>query len=115
MTTLLLRLDPTQLNNPDLDLRYRLPDLLAERTGGDVAYDGYDYAEHPARTHYLVLFLKTSDLDVALPVVLDVIENVRLMGNDLRPAVVVAVERNGRRAVVYPTGFSGEFLPITDP
>ena len=33
------------LENPDADIRYRLPDLLAERSGGIIADDGYARAE----------------------------------------------------------------------
>jgi hypothetical protein len=41
--TIAIRLEPERLSNPDLDIRYRLGDFLAERTGGLVttshAYD----------------------------------------------------------------------------
>src|SRR5262245_44089424 len=108
MTTLIVRLDPQLLANPDLDIRYELPDLLAERSGGVIRDDGYDYVgEQPL----LVLFLKASELEPALACVLDVIENVRVLDNDLRMAAVVAVEREGVREVVYPPRFRGPFLP----
>jgi hypothetical protein len=108
MHTIVLRLDPGRLENPDLDIRYDLPDLLAERSGGGIANDGYDYAgDRP----FLVLFLKAADLDSALACVRDVIENVRVLGNDLRAAAVVAVRGAGGDEVVYPAGFAGPFLP----
>ena len=43
MPTIALRLDPRELINPDLDIRYALPDLLVERSGGVLSDDGYDY------------------------------------------------------------------------
>lgn len=108
MATVVVRLDPRLLDNPDADIRYRLPDLLAEQSAGVIADDGYDYAgEGPL----LILFLKASKLKAALTCVLDVVENVRVLGNDLRPAAVVAVERDGGHSVVYPPDFSGPFLP----
>jgi hypothetical protein len=108
MATLVVRLDPQLLDNPDADIRYRLPELLAERSKGIMSDDGYDYVgEQPL----LVLFLKASRLKPALACVLDVIENVRVLDNDLRPAAVVAVERKGKYEIVYPPGFAGPFLP----
>jgi hypothetical protein len=108
MVTLILRLNPRLLENPDADIRYRLPDLLAERSRGVISDDGYDYVgEEPL----LVLFLKTSDLTLGLGCVLDVIENVRVLDNDLRPGIAVTVERDGKWEVVYPPGFTGPFLP----
>jgi hypothetical protein len=41
------------------------------------------------------LFLKASKLNPAIACVLDVIQNVRMMKNDLRLAAVVVVEREG--------------------
>lgn len=108
MTTVVMRLDPGLLDNPDADLRYRLPDLLAERSRGVISDDGYDYV---GKGPLLVLFLKVSQLEPALACLLDVIESVRVLNNDLRPAAVVAVEREGRHEVIYPPGFTGSFLP----
>ena len=108
MATVVVRLDPRRLGNPDADLRYRLPDLLAERSAGVITDDGYDYVgDGPL----LVLFLRAARLEPALACVLDVIENVPVLGNDLRPAAAVAVDRGGRHEVVYPPGFVGPFLP----
>src|SRR5436305_1272890 len=81
MPTVVVRLDPRLLRNPDADLRYHLPDLLAERSGGVIRDDGYDYVgEGPL----LVLFLKASELEPALACVLDVVQNARVLSNDLR-------------------------------
>jgi hypothetical protein len=108
MYTIILRLDPQLLDNPDADIRYRLPDLLAERSGGLIADDGYDYV---GTGPLLVLFLKASRLKPALACVLDLVENVRVLDNDLRRGVAVAVERKDGHEVVYPPGFEGPFLP----
>jgi hypothetical protein len=105
--TIVLRIDPEQLDNPDADLRYKLTDLLTERSAA-ITDDGYDYVgEQPL----LVLFLKASKLEAALACVLDVVENERVLGNDLQRAVVVAVRSRNRDKVVYPPGFAGPFLP----
>lgn len=68
--------------------------------------DGYDYAQD---ANYLLVFLKTADVEKGLSCIIDVLENVRVLGNDLRRSVVVAVEKEGRQEVVYPAGFQGSF------
>jgi hypothetical protein len=59
---------------------------------------------------YLVLFLKTDQAEQGLRWVLDIIEHEIILENDLRRGVVVAVERNGEKVVVYPEDFQGSFL-----
>ncbi len=108
MATLAIRLDPQLLDNPDADIRYRLPDLLAERSGGVISDNGYHYV---GPQPLMVVFLKVDRLDLALACVLDVIENVPVVGCLLRPGVVVAVERKAGWEVVYPPGFTEPFLP----
>src|SRR5207247_2223144 len=105
---IVLRLDPPFLDNPDADIRYRLPELLAARSAGVISGDGYDYV---GQQPLLILFLKASDLSLALDCVVDVVENVRALDNDLRPAAVVAVERDGAYEVIYPPDFAEPFLP----
>jgi hypothetical protein len=107
MATLVVRLDPRKLANPDADLRYLLPDLLAEHSAGILRDDGYDYLGEPP---FLFLFLQASELEPALACVLEVVTNIRVLDNDLRSAVV-AVERDGGHEVVYPPGFEEPFLP----
>ncbi len=108
MATLAIRLDPQLLENPDADLRYQLPDLLAERSGGIIRDDGYDYV---GPQPLMVVFLQASSLQPALACVLDVIENVPVAGGALRPGAVVAVENETGWEVVYPPGFVGPFIP----
>ena len=108
MATIVLRIDPSKLDNPDADIRYQLPDLLAERSGGTMVPDGYDYVgEGPL----LLLFLRTSDVESALACVLEVIESERVLDNDLRRGVVVAVKVENAYDVRYPPDFEGPFLP----
>lgn len=107
MIKIILRLDPRRLDNPDLDIRYRLPDLLVERSVGVIQDDGYDYfGDIPL----LDLFLTTDDPERAIAVTVDVIENGLVLGNELRTAVVVAVERIDDARVVYPPEQAGTIL-----
>ncbi len=117
MHTIILKLNPEELANPDLDLRYLLPDLLVERSGEMIKDDGYDYARdgyyRPGNAP-LLLFLKTSDLEAALKCIFDVVENTPVLGNDLRKSVIVAVGRPAGHPegdqVVYPPNYQGSFF-----
>ncbi len=105
MPTIILKLDPERLENPVADLRYAVPDALAARSGGVIADDGYDYLEN----YEMLIFLQVTDLERAAAIVLEFLEKERVLGNDLRPGCVVAVERDGKREVIFPADYAGEF------
>ncbi len=108
MNCMAIRLDSDRLANPDADLRYILPDFLAERSAGVIQEDGYDYV---GPTNLMVIYLQVSDLERARGIIVDVLENVRVMENDLRPGTLVAEQRGEKFVVVYPSGCQEEFLP----
>lgn len=107
MDTIAIKLDPSLLANPDADLRYQLPDLLAERSGGVIKDDGYDYV---GPSNAMIVFLQVSDVDLATACISDVIANVRLLRNDLRAAAIVAIRRGDKYEVIYPEGSREEFV-----
>ena len=45
MQTIVILLDPGKLINPDLDLRYLIPDRIMELTDGAIQDNGYDYID----------------------------------------------------------------------
>ena len=45
MQTIIIVLNPGKLENPDLDLRYLVPDRIEEVSGGAIEDDGYDYVD----------------------------------------------------------------------
>jgi hypothetical protein len=99
MTTITLQLDPSRLENPDLDIRYILPDLLVEKSNGILSDDSYDYVGDSNR---LLLFLRAKDPVKGLACVLNVIENERVLGNDLRKVTIVTIDRGGVQEIVFP-------------
>jgi hypothetical protein len=108
MQTIALRLDPGNLANADTDLRYALADRICERSAGILAEDGWSYEGEPP---FLLVFLQTIDLAAGLACVLDVVENIRVMDNDLRHGCVVAIQRDNGYEVAYPPGFIEPFDP----
>src|ERR1700752_2821965 len=105
-----IRLEPGKLANPDTDLRYDIPDLLVERSGGLLDDNGYDY-ESPGDA--MQIYLKTADLAAALPHVIALLEQEPLHGNRLADGAQVGVSESAETVVrkfriVYPAGTSGE-------
>ena len=107
MPTVAIQLDPSRLTNPDLDIRYVLPDQLEEDSASAVSDDCYDYGRTSDR---LTLFLRTADLAAAVPIVLGTLENEILGNHLLNEGVVVAIAAADRctteqeYTVVFPTG-----------
>lgn len=106
MELIAIKLRAVDLENPDADIRYELPDLLEARSNGVLSSNWYDYV---GPKHDLVMFLDATELQPAVECVLEVVKNVRVLGNDLSRACVVAVRREGSFQVIYPEGDDGEF------
>ena len=90
MHTITLKLNPAKLANPDLDIRYVLPNLLAEKSELLIQEDGYDYEEDG--TDALLLYLQTMNLEKALICIYDVMANVKVLGNNLNDAIEIIID-----------------------
>lgn len=91
--------------NPDLDLRYVLPETIEARSGRMVSDDGFDYGRTSDR---MTVFLRTADVEASIPAVLDALD-VEILGNRLlEEGVIVATAQDhcqdeNEYTVVYPT------------
>ncbi len=101
--SIVLRLEPDQLSNPDLDIRYRLSEAIERHTEGRIRSDGYDYDDGigPAM---LLFLLANSEGDIAG--VLEVLNSQRILDNDLS-GIGVAIEENGLCRYAYPARLAG--------
>ena len=105
MPSILIRLDPGRMDNPDTDLRYLIPDRLVETSNGILQANGYDYEDG---TQAMLLHLSTTDLAAAVPFVIELLENEVICGNRLAEASRVSTspddnaEFDGDSRVVYP-------------
>jgi hypothetical protein len=98
-----VKLFPERMSNPDLDIRYDLPDLVAERSRRTVRDGGYRYGvADEGKAPPLILSLLADD-ESAIEHVLDVVRNIPVLENDLKLATEVFVERNGRMECIFPT------------
>jgi hypothetical protein len=106
LVRIVLRLDPARLSNPDMALRRVLPEFLAERSGGTIRGEGHAAS---ADGRAMLVFLRAEQLDEALACLADVAENVPVLDNYLRPALVAAVRWPDGLEVIYPPDFAGPF------
>lgn len=102
-TNFVLRLDPGTLENPDLDLRYDLPDAIAEQSNGRIRTDGYDYDDGPGPR--LLLFL-VADGSEDLRTIITVLNAGPMLENDLRETTV-AIELDRICRIVHPPTLAG--------
>ncbi len=56
--TIIIKLDSKKLENPDLDIRYKLPERIEDITKNKVSDNGYDYLTNTE----LLIFLKSEEL-----------------------------------------------------
>lgn len=83
MQTIIILLDPSKLENPDLDLRYNIPDRIEEISGGRIEDNGYDYIETGGRDDILGIWLRTKSADKSYPVIIKLFQEEKFLGNDL--------------------------------
>lgn len=104
MTNLVLTLDPKKLNNPDLDLRYIIPELLAKSSNGNIQDVGYDYEEREEDTTapLMAIFLIAENISSALEDIFQLLNNEEVLGNRLEQGAALYIEEDGSRTSVWP-------------
>ena len=94
MAAIVISMDSRKMENPDLDIRYLLPDRVEEWSEGAVTDDGYDYVDEDG--HILAVWLETDDADGWWPKVVELLKTERFMDNDLsQSALVLISEESG--------------------
>lgn len=101
MNSLVLTLDANKLVNPDLDLRYAVPDLLSAQSNGNIHDNGYDYEDQENNSDpLLAIFLKVSDLSSAIATISHVVQHELVLGNKLFMAATLYLETEGARVQI---------------
>ena len=103
MQTIIITLDPEQMDNPDLDIRYLLPDRIDEYTEGAVTDNGYDYLDNDI----MGIWMETEDAAGNVEKVIQLIESEAILENDLTKAASVYISEEDCAALeqcrkVYP-------------
>jgi len=81
MGSIIIKLNPQKLTNPDLDLRYLIPDKIEEATNGKVTDNGYDYLDDSEKS--IAIFLKSSDPKTDVENVLDILKGNTFLDNNI--------------------------------
>ena len=90
MQTSIISMDSRKMKNPDLDIRYLLPDRIEEWSGGAVNDDGYEYVDEEG--HILAVWLETEDAEGWWPKVVELLKTERFCENDLSETALVLPE-----------------------
>ena len=109
MQTIIIVLSPAKLKNPDLDLRYCIPDRIEEVSNGTIQDNGYDYidAEEGQPGPLMRIWLKTESARAGLPVIIKLFQEERFKENDLSASAEIYISENDTEDIenctlVYP-------------
>ena len=97
MQTILIVLDPGKLKNPDLDLRYRVPERLEKVSNSAIRDNGYDFieveteGEENASGPLLGIWLETESAEQNWATVRKVLESKKFCGNDLSASAKIYI------------------------
>ena len=105
MPTIVISMDSRKMENPDLDIRYLLPDRIEEWSGGAVSDDGYEYVDEEG--HILGVWLETEDAEGWWPKVVELLKTEQFCENDLSETALVLVSQEAAARIeqcrqVYP-------------
>ena len=87
MQTIIITLDSRKMDNPDLDIRYILPDRIDEYTDGQITDNGFDYITGDI----MGIWLETENASENVDKVISLIESEEILDNDLSRATEVFV------------------------
>lgn len=87
MQTIVIKLYPEKLQNADLDLRYAIPDRIAEISNGTIQDNGYDYLENNA----LGIWLAAESAQEAVPLLVTLFREEPMRGNDLSQSAEIYI------------------------
>ncbi len=79
MQTIIIVLDSNKMSNPDLDIRYVLPERIEEYTNNLITDNGYDYLSNLE----LGLWLETDDSIKGVEKIIELISTEMFLENDL--------------------------------
>lgn len=79
MQTIIIRLNPRKLVNPDLDLRCLLPERVEKISNGAIQDNGYEYLDDQT----LGIWLQAESAKRAYPLVIKLLQEEKFLENDL--------------------------------
>lgn len=87
MQTIIIKLDSRRLENPDLDIRYLLPERIEELTENRVSDNGYDYLNG----FELAMWLEAENAEAEIGNIVELIKTEKFCENDLSESAEIFV------------------------
>ncbi len=105
MQTIIISMDSRKMENPDLDIRYTLPDRIEEWSEGAVRDNGYDYTDE--KSFGLAVWLETEDAEAWWPKIVELLKTEKFCENDLSKTARVLISEEETAEIeacrqVYP-------------
>ncbi len=105
MQTIVISMDSRKMENPDLDIRYTLPDRIEEWSEGAVRDNGYDYTGEDG--FGLAVWLETEDAEAWWPKLVELLKTEKFCENDLSKSAFVLISEEETSEIeacrqVYP-------------
>jgi hypothetical protein len=95
-------LDPAKMPNPDLDIRYRLPDSLAALPDSTMTDNGYDYSDD--QPPLLMVFVNSDAPDADVQRSIAFLSENQLLDNNVLDAATISTSEDGENwRQVYPS------------
>jgi len=104
MSELAIVIDPSRLENADLDIRYDLPDLITAKSNGLVHGTGYDYV---GPNSHMAVFFECADLEAGKEWICDSVTKEKVLGNNLAIASQAFLKDGDVWKCFYPSGHAG--------
>lgn len=110
MQTIIVLLNPGKLENPDMDLRYRIPDRIEEVSNSRIQDNGYDFidTEEGQPGPLMGIWLRTENAGENWPIVSQLFQKERFQGNDLSASAQIYISEKDTDdlencSLVFPT------------
>lgn len=96
MQTIIVLLNPGKLENPDLDLRYCIPDRIEEVSNSAIQDNGYDYidTEEGQPGPLMGIWLETENASENWTMISELFQNEKFKGNDLSKSAQIYISEN---------------------
>ncbi|MCI9079667.1 MAG: hypothetical protein HFH68_12240 [Lachnospiraceae bacterium] len=94
MQTIIVLLDAAKLVNPDLDLRYKIPDCIEEVTNGRIQDNGYDYIDSNDESSLLGIWLETENAAENYKDIVKLFQKKKFLNNDLSKSAEIYISEN---------------------
>ncbi len=98
MQTIIILLEPAKLVNPDLDLRYKIPDSIEEVTDGRIQDNGYDYIDSSLDSEngrdLLGIWLKTENAAQDYKDIVELFQKKKFLKNNLSESAEIYISEN---------------------